>query len=397
MTNMYNDYTFTVEAIKPSGLLRYQSGHATSARQFLVPCRYAEQFALRQIGKYLVPGFDETPVLPAPFPQDATGVIGYGQLDLIASGFTIDPVTDCCFNVRYTDGDDTDRLTNISDPTSLKQMEKYFHTITDEYIADDVDRETALEEENSECDCMVTITYEENPCDCVFFNSSTGEWEQHEFLLPNTCISVERNPAYEMFTLPNAALIWKDLPDGDNRQLKADSYAYKLIPKADIIVSWHNVPVRHLCAIENHLREFRGAVNSTAWGDVLFCDADSENPAACGCGQYEPETIMFVDYQEDRSQRTDCFGVSQDWNMNTTTLKLFFKQKRIERQTPTASYSDSDDCPDDNDLAYGWNHLFLDRTAEEGGGQWARVAIAGGDEDPVFPIKSFNTILYPIL
>jgi hypothetical protein len=109
---------------------------------------------------------------------------------------------------------------------------------------------------------------------------------------------------------------------------------------------------------------------------------------------------MFVDFQEDRAKRTDCFGgmaVSNQWNMNTTTLKLFFKQKRVERETPTASYSDSDDCPDGNDLAYGWNHLFLDRAPELGGGQWARVAISGGTEDPVFPLKSFSNIMYPDL
>jgi len=407
MKNMYNDYTFTVEAIKPSGLLRYQSGHATSARQFLVPCKHAEEFALRQIGKYLeidlddidLPAVYKTPVLPAPFPQDTSGILGYGQLDLIASGFTIDPVSECCFSVRYLDEEfPGERLDNISDPTSIKQMEKYFYTVTEESGQDADD----LAEQNSDCQCMVTITYEENPCDCAFFNETTGSWDVNEAILPNTCISVERNPAYEMFTLPNAALIWKDLPGGtpdldSKRRLAADSYAYKLIPKADIIVSWHNVPVKYLCAIENHLKRFRGCVNDLPWGASLHCDADPELPGACGCGQYEPETILFVDYQEDRSQRTDCFGVSQEWNMNTTTLKLFFKQKQIERPTPTASYSDSDDCPDDNDLAYGWNHLFLDRTTEEGGGQWSRVAIAGGDEKPLFTLKSFDDIMVPYL
>lgn len=404
MTNMYNEYTFPVEALLPSGLPQYQSGHATCTRKFKVPCKHAEEFALRQIGKFLLidledinfPAVYKQPVLPAPLPIDSSGFRGYGQLDLVATSFAIEAVSDCCFSVRYLDEESAgERLSTISDPTDIDQMEKYFYTVTEESGQDADD----LEEQNSGCECAVTITYEENPCDCSHYNVTTGEWESNEFILPNTCISVERNPAYEMFTLPNAALIWKDLPVEDEaaRQLKADSYAYKVIPKADIIVSWHNVPVKHMCAIENHLREFRGSVNSTAWGDVLFCDSESENPAACGCAQYEPETILFVDFQEDRSKRTDAFGVSQTWNMNTTTLKLFFKQKRIERPTPTASYSDSDDCPDDNDLAYGWNHLFLDRTTEDGGGQWSRVAIAGGDEDPVFPLKSFNTILYPII
>jgi len=407
MTNMYNDYDFPVEAVHPSGLPQYQSGKVTASRKFKVPCNLAEEFALRQIGKFLeidlediaLPAVYKQPLLPAPFPFDSAGIRGYGQFDLVAASFSIESISNCCFSVRYLDEEfPGERLTNISDPTDLDQMERYFYRVTEESGQDADD----LADQNAECECIVTISYEENPCDCSFFNVTTGEWESNDAILPNTCISVERNPAYEMFTLPNAALIWKDLPSGTvdldaTRRLQADSYAYKLIPKADIIVSWHNVPVKYLCIIENHLREFRGKVNSSAWGDVLFCDSPPENPAACGCGQYEPETILFVDFQEDRSKRTDGFGVSQTWNMNTTTLKLFFKQKRIERPTPTASYSDSDDCPDDNDLAYGWNHLFLDRTAADGGGQWARVAISGGDEDPIFPLMSFNTILYPLI
>jgi hypothetical protein len=407
---MYKDYDFPVEAIAPSGLIQYQSGHATSTRKFKVPCKNAEEFALRQMGKFLLidtedldfPAVYKVPVLPAPFPFDGSGILGYGQLNLVATSFSINPVAACCFNIRYLEEDSGDeRLNQITDPTAIGQMERYFYTVAEEAGQDQED----IDAENSECDCEVIIGYEENPCDCASFNNSSGEWEVHAELLPNTCIAVERNPAYEMFTLPNAALVWKDLPSGTEseqaaRQLKADSYAYKIIPKADIIVSWHNVPVKHLCAIENHLKEFRGTVNDLHWGDVLFCDAEPVEPSACGCAQYEPETIMFVDFQEDRAKRTDCFGgmaVSNQWNMNTTTLKLFFKQKRIERETPTASYSDSDDCPDGNDLAYGWNHLFLDRAPELGGGQWARVAISGGTEDPVFPLKSFSNIMYPDL
>lgn len=212
-----------------------------------------------------------------------------------------------------------------------------------------------------------------------------------------------------MLTLPNGNLVWRDLPSVTDdeqraRQLKSDSYAYKIIPKADIIVSWHNVPVRNICAIENHLRNFRGTVNDQSWGDVLQCDAAPEDSAACGCGQYEPETIMFIDYQEDRSKRTDAFGgnflVANDTanNMNTTTLKLIFKQKRIERPTPTASYSDTDPCPDNDDEAYGWNHLFFDRNTEDDSpGEWMRVAVDNATEDPLFLLKNFVDIFYPVL
>ena len=51
--SMYNDYEFEVEAVEPSGLIQYQSGHGTSSRRFKVPCEFAEEFALRQLGKFL--------------------------------------------------------------------------------------------------------------------------------------------------------------------------------------------------------------------------------------------------------------------------------------------------------------------------------------------------------
>lgn len=406
--SMYNDYNFPVEAVHPSGLLMYQSGHASTQRRFKMPCEFAEEFALRQIGKFMqtdtedidLPLVYPRAVLPAPFPFDGSGILNYGQMNMVASSFSIEATSVCAFNVRYQEeGGEGERLSLITDPTLLTQAERYFYTVAEEagQNQDDIDIE------NAEAECIVVIGYEENPCDCARYDEETGDWIVHENILPDTCISVERNPAYEMFTLPNAALVWKDLPSGTPteeaaRGLKPDSYAYKVIPKADIIVYWHNVPVKHMCAIENHLKGFRGTVNDMHWGDVLFCDADTIESIACGCSDYEPETILFIDFQEDRSKRTDAFGGSASpyLNMNTTTLKLFFKQKRIERPN-SASYSDSDECPDNDDLAYGWNHLFLDRTAEGGGAQWARFAIAGGNEDPVFPLKSFSDILYPVI
>lgn len=406
--SMYNGYDFPVEAVHPSGFLVYQSGHANTQRRFKVPCEFAEEFALRQIGKFMDTNTEDitfplvypVAVLPAPFPFDHSGILNYGQMNMVAASFSIEAVSPCTFHVRYTEEETSgERLHLIKDPTLLTQAERYFYTVAKEEGGNQDD----IDAENVDSMCIVVIGYDENPCDCVTYDENTGEWSAHENILPNTCISVERNPAYEMFTLPNAALVWKDLPSGTTaeeaaRQLKPDSYAYKVIPKADIIVNWHNVPVKHMCAIENHLKGFRGTVNDLHWGDVLFCDADTVESIACGCADYEPETIMFIDFQEDRSKRTDAFGgmSSPYYNMNTTTLKLFFKQKRIERPN-SASYSDSNECPDDDDLAYGWNHLFLDRTAEEGGGQWSRVAVAGGDEDPVFPLKSFSDILYPVI
>jgi hypothetical protein len=399
---MYNDYTFEVMAADPSGFLSYQSGKASSSLKFVMSCEYAEEFALRQMGKFWTEAAP-SPVLPVPFPFDeySDQHRGFGRMNLVATGFSIEPLSAACFGNNLAD-----RAAYIGDPADINTMALYFK------------QSPAPEEEqpdNSCCECIVTLTYEENPCDCCGYDNTSGasptyrEWVAHSDILPGTCVSVERNPAYEMLTLPNGNLVWRDLPsttidEQRARQLKADSYAYKIIPKADIIVSWHNVPIRNICAIENHLRGFRGTVNDLAWGNVLSCDAAPVAPTACGCGQYEPETIMFIDFQEDRSKRTDAFGGNlliagvPVNNMNTTTLKLIFKQKRIERPTPTASYSDSDECPDDNDEAYGWNHLFFDRnTEDESPGEWMRVAIDNTAEDPLFALRSFSDIMYPVL
>jgi len=367
--SIYDDYTFIVEAVHPSAHLTYQSRHASTSRKFKIPCQNAEEFVLRQLGKFYDQTDTETPRLPAPYPFTEGGATDYGQISLVATGFTIEPVSGVCLN---TSGGTPDN--NIDTPTSIVQLEKYWYE--NPGVNDPADEC---------CQCLATVTYEENPCDCMTFDGETGLWTVHEFILPNTCASVERNPSYEMFTLPNGNLIWADLPENENRKLKQDSFAYKVIPKADIIVSWHNVPVNKLCQIESHLREFRGCVNNAIWGEQLSCDDVSEGSGVGGCSYYEPETIMFVDYQEDGQFHTDAFGgMRQDGpvsNRNTTTLKLIFKQKRI---------------PNDLDPVnpYGWNHLFMDR--ETGVDSWMRVQVESTGED-LFQLASFNTIMYPMI
>lgn len=399
---MYNDYDFPVEEMLPSIMPSFSSGKVTATRTFSVPCIHAEEFCLRMIGKFY--DFEATewaPQIPAPYPFDKAGSLRYGQVNLIASSFSIEALSECVFrNDHIVPPDEVTEHTLITDPTAI--LQQAHHWLPELVLPEDDDNNGYI--------CKVTIGYSENPCDCLVFNNTTKVWEVNEYILPGTCLAVERNPSYEMLTLPNGNLVWKDLPKATQdeqiaRQLKSDSYAYKIIPKADIIVHWHNVPVRNMCAIENHLRGFRGSVNSQSWGDVLECDAEPEDSAACGCGQYEPETIMFIDFQEDRSQRTDAFGGFAGppseftvKNMNTTTLKLIFKQKRIERPTPTASYSDTDPCPDNDDEAYGWNHLFFDRNTEDDSpGEWLRVAVDNATEDPLFPLKNFVDIFYPVL
>lgn len=388
--SMYDDYTFEVRAVHPSGLISYESGRAKSTRRFLVLCEHAEEFALRMLGK-LYRAYEEPfflkPVLPAPFPQNRSfGNEKYrGYLLLVASSFSIEPVSACCF--QSLNEDESGDSTLITNPTKYSQMETYFST-----------EEGA---QNEECLCTVVINYEEDPCDCTTFDEETGEWVVHAEILPGTCVSTERNPAYEMFTLPNAGLVWKNVLDGNGQQvqLKPDSYAYKIIPKADIIVHWNNVPVKHLCQIESHLAGFRGTVNQEEWGDSILCSltplegSDEQNPEAIPCNLYEPETILFIDWQEDRSKRTDCFrGTTGDPNdnMNTTTLKLFFKQKRVEIEFGDSG-SNASVSDDDSGIA-GWNHLFTDNEIEEN--TWMRVVVKSTGE-PVFPLRAFSDILYP--
>lgn len=384
--SMYNDLDFTVEPIEPSGLISYQSNHATSQRVFKVLAEYAEEFALRVLGKYYKASEGYfSPILPAPFPMNDGASARFGRITMVATGFNIEPLSKCCFQLATVGEESGDFSSVISDPTDFDQMERYFgrHEGSD----------------NSDCFSKVTIFYEENPCDCCFWNSTTKSWESHSEILPNTCISTERNPAYEMFTLPNAALVWKNVLDGQGQQvqLKADSYAYKIIPKSDIIVHWHNVPVLYLCQIESHLRDFRGKVNQEEWGESILCNwndiTNSPSDDRIDCEYYEPETILFIDFQEDRSKRTDAFGGNiVDVNMNTTTLKLHFKQKRVEMEFG-ASGSDVSVSDDDTGIA-GWNHLFYDSDTEPGA--WRRVVVKA-DQTPIFKLRAFSDIMYPVL
>jgi len=389
----YNEYEFDVkEVMFQEGLPQFSSGHVSATRKFVMSCANAEEFALRMMGKFYSTLVALTPYLPAPYPFDETGDLGYGQFNLVAKSFSMQALSACTFQMYYVaDGYDTIETEYVRDPAEIEQMGKYF----------DEGRSAEAIAENSESVCVVTIQYEENPCDCIQFDTTTGEWISPEGVLLRTCISFERNPAYEMFTLPNGGLIWEGIPI-DDAALKPDSYAYKVIPKADIIVHWHNVPVNRLCQIETHLAKYRGQVNDADWGSVLSCDyvnpdyTPNAYADACAedipCKEYEPETILFVDWQEDRSQRTDAFGgmrnIGQLDNRNTTTLKLNFKQKRIYIPANlTDAYTENDAC-----VVAGWNHLFLDR--EKGLDVWLRVLVAATG-DPIFPLKSFTNIFNP--
>ena len=65
--SMYNDYDFDVREADPSGFLSYQSGKASSSRKFVMSCEHAEEFALRQMGKFWTEAAT-SPVIPVQFP-----------------------------------------------------------------------------------------------------------------------------------------------------------------------------------------------------------------------------------------------------------------------------------------------------------------------------------------
>lgn len=371
--SMYNSYTYLVEAIHPSGLISYDGGQATGTRRFKVPCRYANEFALRMLGKYysVSEGF-LLPILPIrwPYNPEGTTITAEGQFNLIAVGFSIEPHCIPCFNVQYGEGETI--YDDITDPQSVTQMETY-------YGASLGGASQVPGEAESDCSCTVIVQYQESPYDCTYFENAA--------LMDETAISVERNPSYEMYTLPSRALVWEDLQDGPDKALKPDSHAYIIVPKADVVIHWHNIPVSLLCNIETHLAAFRGCVNSESFDSVIHCTDEYDQPGMTDtgsedCAQYEAETLLFVDFAEDRSKRTNCFGP-----MDTTTMKLFFKHKRVVDSS-------------DGDAVKGWNHLWFDRGSDGTAGKmWERVAVDNDTvvNEPLFPLKSFSALMNPTI
>jgi hypothetical protein len=333
--SMFDDYNFEVEAKLGSGIVSSSEGKVSATRIFIVLSKHAEELGLRLLGKWASNVY-VSPVLPAAYPSS--------YFTMVAKSFSIEQISACCFNVNVEEGGPF-----ITDLESRSEMERYWGEDT---------------EENKKCFAVVTVAYSEPEWDC------TGNGIQEE-----TGISVEINPAYEMFTLPNRNLVWADLTT--EKELKADSYAYKVIPKSDVIVSWHNIPVLDLPIIFEKLKNFRGTVNESAWGALLFC-LEGQGSEADG-NIFEPETLMFINYEEDRSKRTTGFANSL---MDTTTIKLHFKEKDIL----------------DGENHFGWNHLYLDHgkaSAAPIQSAWARVkqSLGGGQYEDLFKKEDFSQIL----
>lgn len=386
---------YKVQAI-PGTSPSYSGNQLSSERAFLVPCAFAQEFGLRMLGKFYKPGTYETPNLPARYPIGTVfddPEAWTSRLKMNAAGFRIDQPSDCCFEGRYKGAlEESQWLAFITDAESFRQMERH-HLIRYDGSLDvmkitgdmmDPECQPAPEaeppedclKENANCSCLckVTINYQEQPWDCAFPDVD---------VLEHTALSIERSAGYEMFTLPNRNLVWKDIVASEetDSQLKGDTYASVIIPKTDITVTWHNVPVKRLCEIEAHLTKYRGTVNGCAFtllSDCLCAGTDTPDES-CDSSitdtcKFEAETILFVDWSEDKQARTRGF-----YKMNTTSLVLHFKQKRIEMDSGVA----------------GWNHLYLDRSGTGiAPGPWQRVVVKRGDNwtEPLFKLKNFSNI-----
>jgi hypothetical protein len=374
--SMVNGYSYKVQAVAPSNRLQYAGSGVATERNFIVACAYAQDFALRMLGKLYVPGLYETPVLPAKYPMGSVfdnPAVYTSRVKMRAATFNIEPFNECCFTGVYEleREDDTVISKDITDPEFLLELERNFPIELQEGGSGNY-----LVGGTCACLCKVTIGYVEQPWDCAYPDVD---------VLANTALSIERSAGYEMFTLPNRNLRWADIVADDevDAQLKGDTYASIIVPKSDITVTWHNVPVKRLCEIEAHLTKFRGCVNKCDFTllSQCLCDATDTESESCdstvveAC-QFEAETVLFIDWSEDKQARTRGF-----YKMDTTNLTLHFKQKRA----PFAA----------NGVA-GWNHLYLDRSGSGAlaAEPWQRVVVERGDnsDEPLFKMKNFDNI-----
>lgn len=387
---MANEYEFDVVAIADSALPNVSNGKSSTRRQFLVKCEFAQEFGLRLLGKfYKAPvGNDlgyESPELPAYFPSSLVSTVPQ-QLNMVASGFSVTPVDRNCFNTQYwlqreNPQDPEVILYNITDPAErdtqiLRMLERYY-IVTEEGAP--------ASSSNCECNCNVTVDYTDPPWDCEF----PLDPNEDDVWLLQTALSIEKTPSYEMYTLPNRRLEWVS-ENINPKTLKGDTYATVIVPITDIVVTWHNLPVSKLCRLESHLNKFRGCVNSGFFHSLAFCECTANSisnqlcsasinadPLDHGCS-YEKDTVLFVNWEEQKEDRTTSFRM-----MNTTSVRMTFKQKRIVIDWPTTTESD----------VVGWNHLFCDQISDGASAAWKEVQYSEyGSYRPLFKRQDFNKI-----
>jgi len=346
---------------------------ASAERRFKLPCQYVQDFGLRALGKLYETGTYDFPELPVEYPhsnnpmgqQNPNGwADSYPQrLKLRAVGFRQEPTSDYCFN-----RDILDRGAIV--PAILTKLNEVIEMAHYWKVSETTDPESGLPVavEDNCCECVVSIQYQEQWWHCLWSDAiKTGNSEYQEWL-DETAFKVDRVASYELYTRPNRALVWGDKLDAGELDepdaiLGPDTHAVTVIPSAEVTVEWHNIPVSKLCVMETHLSKFRNKVNCTLMPFFNQCncaqtsfklgDPPEDCSAAATDCQYEAETMLFVDFAEDKSRRTTCFGP-----MDTTTLILTFKHKRIAKGSDV----------------YGHNHLLYDKSlggADES--EWQRV------------------------
>lgn len=367
-----NELGFDVTPIHPSGVPQISDGKVSAFRTFQVRWENVEEFMLRVLGKFYDEGVTEYPVLPAKYPSN--------NYTLSASSISVDmsKSSTCGFNNAYQFVDPEENVTPadsgpIQNLHDLVAMERYYFT------------QDAQEYKNEDLTATVTVTYTENEWDCTA--------ETLDGLLPNTGVRTEINPSYEVYTLPSRTLFFSDMEQADDvdNGLKDDTKAYAIIPKEDVIVHWSNIPTESLCLIYDHLAKYRGKVNNGVFGAIFYCGEQSGSVSGSspgGCQFYPAETLLFVDYEEDFSRRTQGFG---ETFMNTTTLKLHFKVKHI------TVLADSGPGVGEVSAEYGWNHMPFDHTGNGADiDRWGRVKVKTGDADKdLFEKADFTDILNP--
>lgn len=378
---MRTGYTYTVKEVAPQ-MQPSVSGLTSSAeRQFILPCQYAQDFGLRALGKFYNPAIFETPELPVEYPIDTYNVgtsewttMYPQQVRLRAVGFRVEPPSDKCFNNDYVlrDGESFQIVPGaVEDISSVWQLSRHW-----KMAATSDPAELPIATDDPCCMCVVAVEYQEQWWQCLWTDAvTTTATEGALQWLNETAFRVDRVASYELFTRPSRSLVWDGKAPPDD-QIGPDSHAVVIIPSAEVTVEWHNIPVARLCELETHLNCFRNTVNSSVptlfnrcpCSQSLLAGENCDTPAEGTDCQYEPETLLFVDYAEDKNRRTNMFGP-----MDTTTLVLTFKHKRIATAL---------------NQVVGHNHLLYDKVMGAGDDDWRRVKVQGGTD--MFPLKDFN-------
>ena len=333
-----------------SANIQVSNGRASTSRRFIVPADAAKEIGLRALGKYRdnIDTDLQVPWLPANYPYlYPTQECNYFRM--VATGFTVEGVEAPCFQTLYTDEDEQDK-TYVYNLVDHNQLERYYTG-------------GRVSESAGPCQCLarLTINYETPPWEYTHADSAS--------ICQHTALSIERNAGYEMYTLPKRNLYW----DGDTSvdgKLKQDAFASIIVPTADITVFWYNIPVANQKLYEAKLETFRGRVNNATFTVLNFGGKHKD---------YATETLLFMDYDEDVSRRTNSFP-----GMDTTCLKLRFKEKAfIDQKSGTVA---------------GWNHMIKDTGKSGSDPVWAKVKIdAKGAVDAsgaalLYPTADFSTI-----